>query len=237
MTSSSRHNSQDIGGSENVYVESSPSAPPFSPITPVMNYSTMVTNSRTPNSDRVQDAHLGRPLEPFSENDNPDAIALRSAISVLQIQRGQALTDLKTLEEQKTLAAAAPEKFIQALTNGGIQTQSKNLLDASSEQPRRTYQNGLQDFSKSFGNIPGPQNVVRCPAINWAKYHIIGEGLDRLHEQQKLRPEPGEPERDDESEPEPEKPPKAVIAAPYSPWTDKLPKSSIVTRSGVNRDP
>ena len=218
-------------------MESSPSAPPFSPITPVMSYSTMATNSTTTDPDRARDAHLGRPLEPFSETENPDAIALRSAISVLQIQRGQALKDLKSLEEQKTLAVAAPEKFVQAIANGAIQTQPKKLLDALNEQSRRPDQNGTEDFSQSFGNIPGPQNVVRCPAINWAKYHIVGEGLERLHQQQKLRPEPGEPERDDESEPEPEKPPKAVIAAPYSPWTDKLPKSSIVTRSGVNRDP
>ena len=202
-----------------------------------MSHATMASNSTIADLDYVQNRHLGRPMEPFSESDNPDAIAIRSAISILQIQRRQAIEDVKTLEEQKTLAAAAPEKFVQAITDGAIQTQSKSLLDASTEQSEVPMQNGTRDFSRSFGNIPGPQNVVRCPAINWAKYHIVGEGLDRLHEQQKLRPEPGEPERDDESEPEPEKPPKAVVAAPYSPWTDKLPKSSIVTRSGVNREP
>ena len=226
--------------SEDAPQKGSPSAPPFSPLTPEMTYSTMASNSTTADSNCTQDAHLDRPLQPFSESDNPDAIALRSAISILQIQRGQALKDLKVLEEQKLWAAAAPEKFVQGLANGEIQTRSKNLFGASNEQligPSKGHDHTStnEGFSETFGHIPGPQNVVRCPAINWAKYHVVGEGLDRLHEQQKLRPEPGEPEREDESEPEPEKPPKAVVAAPYSPWVDKLPKSSIITRSGTNR--
>lgn len=36
----------------------------------------------------------------------------------------------------------------------------------------------------SFPAIPNPQDVVRCPPINWDKYHIVGETLDRMHNAQ-----------------------------------------------------
>ncbi|TKA83522.1 hypothetical protein B0A55_00534 [Friedmanniomyces simplex] len=39
-----------------------------------------------------------------------------------------------------------------------------------------------------FTRIPGPQDIVRMPHINWEKYHIVGEALDQLHEQQRRWP-------------------------------------------------
>lgn len=44
-----------------------------------------------------------------------------------------------------------------------------------------------------FPKFPAPQNVIRMPPINWAKYHIIGEPLERMHEEQVKRPTAGEP--------------------------------------------
>nr|OQO08710.1 hypothetical protein B0A51_16893 [Rachicladosporium sp. CCFEE 5018] len=65
-----------------------------------------------------------------------------------------------------------------------------------------------------FPAIPGPQNVVRTPPINWEKYNIVGEGLDSLHEQQRRWPgsQPGQREKGREH----------VVAAPYSPFADTL---------------
>lgn len=77
-----------------------------------------------------------------------------------------------------------------------------------------------------FGTIPAPQSVVRCPPVNWAQYHVVGEALDKLHEEQRLRPSSGEPQRD-----EPRRAPPQVVAAPYRPFVDKLADSPIRTRS------
>ena len=71
--------------------------------------------------------------------------------------------------------------------------------------------------------IPGSQNVVRAPPINWAQYHIVGESLDKLHEEQRRRPISGEPVGEEELRPkERERAPEHVIAKPYDPFVDKL---------------
>jgi hypothetical protein len=65
-----------------------------------------------------------------------------------------------------------------------------------------------------FGKIPGPQTVVRMPPINWDKYHVVGESLDALHEQQRRWPgsTPGQDSKGREHS----------VAAPYSPFYDTL---------------
>ena len=84
----------------------------------------------------------------------------------------------------------------------------------------------------AFGEIPSEQNVVRMPPINWAKYHIVGESLDKLHEEQRTRPVAGQPLRDEDLKPK-QRAPEHVIAAPYDPWRDKLEaKEKGRTRSG-----
>lgn len=62
--------------------------------------------------------------------------------------------------------------------------------------------------------IPGPQDVVRMPPVNWDKYHIVGEPLDALHEQQRRWPGsvPGQENRGREHS----------VLAPYSPFYDTL---------------
>lgn len=65
-----------------------------------------------------------------------------------------------------------------------------------------------------FPQIPGPQDVVRMPPINWDKYNVVGEALDALHEQQRRWPgsAPGQENRGREH----------TVAAPYSPFYDTL---------------
>ena len=65
-----------------------------------------------------------------------------------------------------------------------------------------------------FSQIPGPQDIVRMPPINWDKYHVVGESLDALHEQQRRWPGsvPGQDNRGREHS----------VAAPYSPFYDTL---------------
>lgn len=217
---------------------SSPTAPPFSPITPVFSSATPAQPSGgygfapPPNTIRQP------PPVPISESDNPDAIALRSAISILQIQRQQSLRDLKTLEEQKHAAVANPQAFAQDLSAGKVKSASTaglfngTLGSHNSPAPRPDEedsggQHATKRANSNFGTIPGPQSVVRCPPINWAKYHIVGEALDKLHEEQRARPTPGEPQRDEH----PARAAEHVVAAPYRPWADKITESPMRTRS------
>ena len=71
-----------------------------------------------------------------------------------------------------------------------------------------------KDKSAPFERIPGPQNVVRMPHVNWEKYHITGEPLDSMHEQQRRWPGNFAYGQDRGRE--------QVVAAPYSPWLDPL---------------
>lgn len=201
---------------------------------------------------------------PISESTNPDAIALRAAMSILQLQRQQALRDMQTLERQKEAAVANPEAFARDVTSGKIKARGMGGLlgpvgevqDGSNRADVRQYavvdgltsddagERGQTDDSEDkadkpvaetaggFGEIPSGQNVVRMPPINWAKYHIVGESLDKLHKEQRSRPVAGQPLRDEDLRPK-QRAPEHVIAAPYDPWRDKLEaKEKGRTRSG-----
>ncbi|CAF9916005.1 MAG: hypothetical protein ALECFALPRED_010466 [Alectoria fallacina] len=201
---------------------------------------------------------------PISESTNSDAIALRAAMSILQLQRQQALRDMQTLEKQKEAAVANPEAFARDIASGKIRARGMrgilgpvgevqdglkvvdsrrkgereggpaddvedggDLDDSGDEGDKST-----ADTSKAFGEIPSEQNVVRMPPINWAKYHIVGESLDKLHEEQRSRPVAGQPLRDADLKPK-QRAPEHIIASPYDPWRDKLhAKEKGRTRSG-----
>jgi hypothetical protein len=84
----------------------------------------------------------------------------------------------------------------------------------------------LDSSPAPFPRIPGPQDVVRMPPINWEKYNIVGEALDALHEQQRRWPgsEPGQDNRGREH----------AVAAPYSPFYDSL--DSVEAQTGGRRN-
>jgi hypothetical protein len=82
-------------------------------------------------------------------------------------------------------------------------------------------------------NLPTPQDVVRMPAINWSKYAVVGESLDKLHREQLAKPTIGTPATlaadgkayEFKGEPNPDDGKKSVgIAAPYDPLHDKIKK-------------
>ena len=226
----------------------SPDAPPYSPITPVMASSPVPDSyNRSPfhSSPASSQPHA---LVPFDENDSSDAIALRSAISILQIQRQQSLRDLKTLERQKVAATNDPEAFATEIVAGRVKTTYAGGLDvgpkANNVASDSTVQgDGMQTdpdpghergsgSNRKFEDIPGPQNIVRAPHINWAKYHIVGEPLDKLHEEQRIRPTPGYPSSDKDIPRASE----SVIAAPYCPWTDTLAYAPLVNRNESKKE-
>lgn len=202
------------------------------------------------------------PPVPVRETSNPDAIALRAAMSVLQLQRQQALRDMQTLERQKEAAVADPEAFARAVAGGKVRARGmRGILGPVGEVRREGFDGGdptrrgeadggdgggevrgLGDGDDgatvgmgggvAFGEIPSGQNVVRMPPVNWAKYHIVGASLDKLHEEQRSRPVAGEPLRDGDVKPRP-RAPEHVVASPYDPWRDRLDgREKGRTRSG-----
>ena len=145
----------------------------------------------------------------------------------MQIQRQQGLKDIKALDKIKNAALEQPEKFVEDLKAGkltkpapvgivNMADSDDDLADAFSKAPEEIGSASNVNGSQ-FGKFPIAQNVVRAPAINWDKYHVVGESLDKLHEQQRRRP--GSNDVIDEHG---RLPPEHVIAAPYRPFVDKL---------------
>ncbi|KAJ5703170.1 hypothetical protein N7488_010718 [Penicillium malachiteum] len=175
------------------------------------------------------------PPVPILESENPDVIALRSAISILQMQKQQSLRDIKTLDRMKEAAAANPEGFARDLADGRLRTEDRGAVIQFSDESEMDLDENEKGTPKSttdgspsaFGRIPTPQNVVRMPPINWAKYQVVGEPLDRMHEEQLRRPNPGEPRRD----PAPEH----VLASPYRPLVDQLDTPTRLGRSNKTK--
>lgn len=138
------------------------------------------------------------------------------------MQKQQSLRDIQTLDHMKAAAAADPEGFARELAAGRLRTEDRGTVIQFSDDTMDADGDDQEDgkapvdgsSTSKFGRIPPPQNVVRMPPINWAKYQVVGEPLDRMHEEQLRRPQPGEPRR----EPAPE----YVLASPYRPLVDQL---------------
>jgi hypothetical protein len=202
--------------------------PSYSPVTPTF-----------PGGTSDADAQKGKKPEfidepdpvPLSLEDNSDAIALKAALSILQLQKQQSQRDIKQLDTMKTAASKEPEAFVDALKAGKLSkappqafTDADDVGESDEEKPANRVTNS-EKAEHAFGQFPNPQNVVRCPPINWAKYHVVGESFDRLHEEQRHRPEPGDPRRDEFG-----RPPEHVVAAPYRPFVDMLEQAPNSTR-------
>lgn len=95
---------------------------------------------------------------------------------------------------------------------------------ASSAKVLPSYPEKPADFSQ----IPGAQEVVRMPHINWNKYHISGDALDAMHEQQRRWPGHFAYGTDRGRE--------FAVAAPYSPFLDHFDGQQGTDMNGVRKD-
>ncbi|OAL44155.1 hypothetical protein IQ07DRAFT_254353 [Pyrenochaeta sp. DS3sAY3a] len=232
----------------------SPDRPPVSPITPTATIAQLATVEQPEPRPRPAPPPAATfirqpPSVSISESENPDAIALRSAISLLQLQREKSKRDLKALQDLKAKAVSNPQAFARSLQEQRAQaSQSYNdvltptlsgLADVPRPQDDATVEQSIPDARKDSAHveaaavpsqipaIPQPQNIVRCPPVNWAKYHVVGEPLDKMHEEQKKWPGAAEPPR---GKSDMRAPPHAV-AAPYSPFTDGITQSPSTSQS------
>ncbi|RYP54717.1 hypothetical protein DL768_000541 [Monosporascus sp. mg162] len=240
--------------------------PPVSPLTPPLNPTLVAPGERergrptqlthrTQTPQTAENAAAPPPPEPLDFDTNPDVLALRSAIAVLQNQRRRAAADMVALDRAKSAALADPAAFLRDLAAGRVgvggdslfgpgaaggrgDSESESNSDSESEdgdadadadadvemgdtagvqakaetgaeapplsstrrkEPRVKKQSSPEPEGGEgrppppWSALPGKQNVVRCPPINWAQYAVVGESLDRLHSEQQRRPAQGAP--------------------------------------------
>ncbi|OTB18378.1 hypothetical protein K445DRAFT_315185 [Daldinia sp. EC12] len=284
---------------------SSPPRPTYSPITPPLNPLALPPRPTYTHSSQ-QDQVSGIPApppEPIDFDTNPDVLALKSAISILQLQRRKAAADMALLSRVKSAALADPEAFVHDLTTGRVGMEGDALFGGSSSavnddddddddeeeegeddeemeytegsavavaagQPSTTadahpstnssataatststppshpeiksdpstsssssppLSSSQRPQPRPWNTLPKPQNVVRCPPINWAQYAVVGDSLDKLHAEQLSRPAQGVPATlapDGQYQfraAEPGRQEKLVgVAAPYAPGKDRI---------------
>ncbi|KFY23112.1 hypothetical protein V493_06069 [Pseudogymnoascus sp. VKM F-4281 (FW-2241)] len=210
---------------------SSPPQPPYSPITPTLAAARLNTNVpalpqqplRTYTHSKPDATFIPpppAPLEVIDFDSNTDVLAVKSAISVLQLQKKKAAQDIRTLQRFKNQAMQDPEAFLRAADMGEIRTDGDATFPEVSEEEEEgegdVEMNGTKEQTTktdvhkanadnrtttqtktppSFPPLPVPQKVVKVPPINWAQYGVIGESLDKLHNDQLRHPAPGSPAR------------------------------------------
>ncbi|TDZ73201.1 hypothetical protein CTRI78_v001387 [Colletotrichum trifolii] len=251
---------------------SSPARPPISPITPTLpparlpdpvppfaaDRPVLTHNAQAPIAAAAAALPPPRP-EPIDFDSNPDVLALKSAISILQLQQKKATADVQRLNKAKNAAVQDPAAFIADLKAGRVHTEGDKLFpdsddsdsdddgaegkkpepaggvkpeEGSASQAKLPEQPQKQE-PKPWESLPKPQNVVRCPPINWSQYAVVGESLDKLHNEQKARPSQGAPATLGASGtyeftgvPGGNQRPYPGVAAPYTPGKDRIDKKT-----------
>lgn len=242
-----------------------PPRPPISPITPpllpasdpsppdfsLLDHRPLLTHSPSPK--RLMPPPRAAP-DPIDLDANPDALALRSAISILQLQRARATADMQALGRAKAAALADPGGFVADLVGGRVRGEGDLLLgtgegsssedddvkeeDEDGAATTRKRQKGDSSAAPPppWTKLPRPQTVVRCPPVNWAQYGVVGESLDKLHAEQVAAPTAGVPASlgpggafefkaaGDGQQREPPAKRLVGVAAPYAPGKDKIEK-------------
>jgi hypothetical protein len=181
------------------------------------------------------------PPEPIDFDSNPDVIALKSAISILQVQKRRATGDIQALNRVRDEALDDPESFVKDLVAGKVKPRDDFVFGAADSDDEgmeeqklsnvRSHQQEEEPKQREWSSLPKPQDVVRCPPINWAQYAVVGESLDKLHVEQLSRPSQGSPAvfgsngiYDIKDGGKQEK--YAGVAVPYAPGKDRIDRKS-----------
>ncbi|RPA89894.1 hypothetical protein L873DRAFT_1831863 [Choiromyces venosus 120613-1] len=159
--------------------------PPRSPLPPPPYFSASTTTTTTiaynptttttaPCPTNTSPSRTPPPRSPTLKpetNKNTDSIALSSALRLLILQRERAKRDIQILEQLRTEALDAPVEFMNALS--------------LKSPPSPTSPTSSTSTSPSGVRLPKPQEIYKCPPIEWEKYRILPTPLERLHEEQK----------------------------------------------------
>jgi hypothetical protein len=109
-----------------------------------------------------------------------DALALRSALRLLILQRDRAKRDILDLEQMRAAALTEPVQFVEY-----IQSQKRGHQLCKKSSWNSSIDGGKKPNIFEGREIPKPQEIYRCPPIEWSQYKILGTPLDKLHEHQK----------------------------------------------------
>jgi hypothetical protein len=71
------------------------------------------------------------PAQPIDFDSNPDVLALKSAISILQLQRARATADIQSLSRARDAALAHPEEFTADLAAGRVRVDGDALFSGT----------------------------------------------------------------------------------------------------------
>ncbi|KAM0280730.1 hypothetical protein ACHAQH_003900 [Verticillium albo-atrum] len=250
-----------------------PLPPPAASATPSFSAGRQTFTHNQPVPDAASTAIPPPRPDPIDFDANPDVLALKSAISILQLQRQRAANDIRALGAAKDAAAADPDAFLADLTTGKIRGQQDALFPTAQESDSSSsgeesdedapgaiktedapQAGGMMDVDlpkppakrkskskrttpaeppKPWKDLPRPQNVVRCPPINWAQYAVVGDSLDKLHAEQRAHPSQGQPAVvgadgtfEFKGSMEGNRADFVGVAAPYVPGRDRLEKKS-----------
>lgn len=161
-------------------------------------------------------------------------IALKSAIAILQMQARNAGDDVRVLRDVKERALRDPEVFLEARGRGEVRVReggfgpSYESEEEDSDGEEVKMEDGVAEKKKGEEwLLPRMQNVVRAPPVNWSKYAVVGDSLDKIHRDQVERPVEGVPQRVGQDGNliyggEGERREHVGVYAPYDPMRDKV---------------
>lgn len=113
------------------------------------------------------------------------------------LQREQARKDIQTLEELRLQAMDQPVEFIEYIQQLARAPPSNDYGTVSSSSDEEdTSTNTKKKKKKHYPafaghkDLPKPQEIFRCPPIEWEKYRVLGAPLDKLVEEQQQQRRP-----------------------------------------------
>lgn len=195
----------------------------MSPITPPLRATELPQRPEYTHLNQLpQTAVQPPPPELIDYTTNPDVLALQSAIAILQMQKKKAAADMVALSKAKEAALANPQAFLADLGGSRVGYEGDRLFprgskgedesdskdDDDDDDDEADKEAGVKTHSKftksnrqrppdgqaqPWNKLPKPQNVVRMPPINWSQYAVVGESLDRIHQEQLAAPSQGAP--------------------------------------------
>ncbi|KAI1640354.1 hypothetical protein F4809DRAFT_591284 [Biscogniauxia mediterranea] len=163
---------------------SSPVRPTYSPITPPLNPVTApaapVASERpayTYNAHQNTATGIAPPRpEPIDFDSNPDVLALKSAISILQMQRRKAEADMAALDRAKSEALAEPGAFVRDLTEGRVGVEGDRLFvggvrvrdddDSDDDDSSSDSDSDSSDGGEKGGNLAGEVPGTRAVGVS-----------------------------------------------------------------------
>jgi hypothetical protein len=135
-------------------------------------------------------------------------------------------------DEDSSSDESADDSALKDTTEGATASEGSQatVMDVDSSASGKKAKPKTKQPKQPWADLPRPQNIVRCPPINWSQYAVAGDSLDRLHAEQQARPSQGQPavmgpggtfefRAGGENQVE-----FTGIAAPYTPGRDRLDK-------------